>query len=77
MTRPLRERVFILLWLGVAVVWGVALFFMLRYKLGMEPEAVVWDGLQSIAAAAGLVALLQYLVLGYASPDRLFRKRGA
>lgn len=89
--RPLRERIFVALWIGVALwtaaMWLVLLFnrtaamwlvflFDLEFKHSWLETAELRLTIVALTVSlVGAIALVQYLALGYPSPLRLFTRQ--
>jgi hypothetical protein len=80
MKRPFLERLFIVLWLIWGLFLGIGLFIGVFDRLTSRSPMMPLSELLAIgiATAAGTaipVMLLQYLVLGFFSPLRLFEAK--
>lgn len=77
--RPFLQRVFVVLWviwgllLGALIFWGISV----EFKDSWPTPVATLIGLGSLTAVGSAlpVMLLQYLVLGFFSPLRLFASK--
>jgi uncharacterized protein YneF (UPF0154 family) len=79
MKRPFLERLFIVLWLIWGLFLGIGLFIgvfdQLTSRRPMPFSEFLAIGVATAAGTAIPVMLLQYLVLGFFSPLRLFEAK--